>query len=177
MAQASGPGTLMIRRLDLHKILVTAVYFHRESGIKPMKRPQSGRRRFLQGTEGMSAVEMALVLPVLLLIICGVMDFGNLYLQWNIASEAAREGARMAAINPAGSTTPKSQADVESFIQSNYGDTLTITMSPSPATAGSPVTVTVSKPITFFTPGIKAMFPEDFTSVSGKSVMQAESST
>ena len=59
-----------------------------------MKRSQRGKYRLLQRTEGVSAVELALVLPVLLLIICGIMDFGNLYLQYNIASEAAREGAR-----------------------------------------------------------------------------------
>ena len=46
-----------------------------------MRRPQSGWRQFPKRTDGMSAVEFALLLPVMLLIVCGIMDFGNLYFQ------------------------------------------------------------------------------------------------
>ncbi len=42
-----------------------------------MRRPQSGWRQFPKRTDGMSAVEFALLLPVMLLIVCGIMDFGK----------------------------------------------------------------------------------------------------
>lgn len=47
---------------------------------------------------GSAAVEFALVLPVLLLIIFGIIDFGRMLHAKIILTEAAREGARAAAI-------------------------------------------------------------------------------
>ena len=66
--------------------------------MKLMRRPQSGWSRFRKRTDGVSAAEFALLLPVMLLIVCGIMDFGNLYFQLHIANEAAREAARLGAI-------------------------------------------------------------------------------
>ncbi|WP_460932230.1 TadE/TadG family type IV pilus assembly protein [Phycicoccus ginsengisoli] len=59
------------------------------------------------GERGAAAVEMALVLPVLLLILGGVIDFGRMYLGEVIVTNAARDGARMAA------TKAYSSADVD----------------------------------------------------------------
>lgn len=136
-----------------------------------IKRLQRGRLRFLRGIEGASAVEMAVVLPVLLLIICGIMDFGNMYCQLNIANEAAREGARKAAI-----TVPTTQSQVQTFVQSNFGTpngiTLTVTMSPTTSAAGGTVSVTVDNPITFFTPMISDLLGPK--TLKGQCVMQVE---
>ena len=76
-----------------------------------MRRPQSGWRQFPKRTDGISAVEFALLLPVMLLIVCGIMDFGNLYFQAHIANEAAREAARLGAI------TKQNQATVQATIR------------------------------------------------------------
>ncbi len=43
-------------------------------------------------------VEMALVLPILLLGVMGILDFGRAYFSWVIITNAAREGARAAAL-------------------------------------------------------------------------------
>jgi len=51
------------------------------------------RRR--QRERGASAVEFALVLPVLLLVIGGIIDFGRMFYAQNVVGNAAREGARM----------------------------------------------------------------------------------
>ena len=48
---------------------------------------------------GTAMVEMALVLPVLLLIILGVVDFGRAVNYWNDTNQLAGEGARHAAVN------------------------------------------------------------------------------
>lgn len=133
-----------------------------------MRRWQRGKYPFLRRTEGATAVEFAIVLTALLLILCGTMDFGNLYLQSNIASEAAREGARKAAV-----TSGTTQAAVQTFVQTKFGNQLTATMDPTTSASGSPVTVTVSNPITFFTPMISAFFPSNYKA-KGKTVMQVE---
>lgn len=48
---------------------------------------------------GAAAVEFALVLPVLLAILLGIMEFGFLFNQQISATNAAREGARFAAVH------------------------------------------------------------------------------
>src|SRR6478735_6148570 len=47
---------------------------------------------------GAAAVEMALVLPVLLLFIGGIVDFGRAYFTQVVLANAAREGARAAVV-------------------------------------------------------------------------------
>lgn len=47
---------------------------------------------------GAAAVEMALVLPLLLLLVFGVIDFGRMFNAQLTLTEAAREGARAAAV-------------------------------------------------------------------------------
>jgi Flp pilus assembly protein TadG len=47
---------------------------------------------------GAAAVEMAIILPVLLLILLGILEFGREYSKYQILQGAAREGARLAAV-------------------------------------------------------------------------------
>ena len=57
---------------------------------------------------GAAAVEAAFILPVLLLLVMGIMEFGFLFNQQVSATNAAREGARNAAIHYADATFPAS---------------------------------------------------------------------
>jgi TadE-like protein len=50
---------------------------------------------------GQSLVEVALVLPILLLILLGVFDFGRAVFAFNTVSNAAREAARVAIVDQA----------------------------------------------------------------------------
>lgn len=52
-----------------------------------------------------AAVEMALVLPVLLFLLMGMIDFGRAYNAQIQLSAAAREGVRLASLNTTGSST------------------------------------------------------------------------
>lgn len=51
-------------------------------------------RRAVDGDGGAAAVELALVLPVLLLVVFGIIDFGRALNAQITLTEAAREGAR-----------------------------------------------------------------------------------
>jgi len=62
---------------------------------------------------GQTVVEFALVLPVLLLILLGIMEFGRIWMTQNAITNAAREGARKAVLPSA------TQAQVETLIH-NY---------------------------------------------------------
>jgi hypothetical protein len=48
---------------------------------------------------GQSLVEVALVVPVLLLIFMGIFDFGRAIFAYNSVAEAARNGSRVAIVN------------------------------------------------------------------------------
>jgi Flp pilus assembly protein TadG len=48
--------------------------------------------------EGVAAVEFAIVLPLLCLILFGVLEFGRVWSQYQVFQGAAREGARCAAV-------------------------------------------------------------------------------
>ena len=59
---------------------------------------------------GAAAVEMAIVLPVLLLVMGGIVDFGRALFTQNIATNAAREGVRMRAL---GYTTAQADTRIQ----------------------------------------------------------------
>jgi len=92
-------------------------------------------------------VEFALLLPVLLLLLFGLIDLGRALNAQITLTQAAREGARLAAL---------SQANVVSRTQAAAiglsGVTVTVTACPSGNGAASDATVQVSYPFTFITP-------------------------
>ena len=47
---------------------------------------------------GMAMLEFVLILPALLMILFGILEFGVLFFQWQTLSNAAREGAREAIV-------------------------------------------------------------------------------
>jgi Flp pilus assembly protein TadG len=53
----------------------------------------------LQDTRGAALAELALVLPLLLLLLLGMLDFGKAFNQWMSGTHLANEGARLAAVN------------------------------------------------------------------------------
>lgn len=92
---------------------------------------------------GAVAVEMAVLLPLLLLILIGTMEFGRVFNVQNSLTQAAREGARHAAIN-----YNKSTLDVEgaalAAAPSLDGLAMSVTDNASSCTAGANVEVTTS---------------------------------
>lgn len=58
---------------------------------------------------GAAAVEFALVLPMLVVLVFGIISFGFMYTNWTALESGAREGARYMAIH---SRTDSSAADV-----------------------------------------------------------------
>jgi Flp pilus assembly protein TadG len=74
-------------------------------------------RRRLRQQRGAVAVEFALIMPVLLLILVGTLEFGRVWSQLQVFQGAAREGARCAAVKAGGVTT----CDIEARIRESSG--------------------------------------------------------
>lgn len=65
--------------------------------------------------KGQAVVELAITLPILLMILCGIIDFGWIFANQNIIDHCSREGARYAIVN---SVDAGSAVDIESFTRS-----------------------------------------------------------
>lgn len=77
-------------------------------------------RRAHRRDDGASAVEFALVIPVLIIVVFGVIAFGIVLAQQQALSNAAREGARFGAVNlfAQASGDPRTCASVVSKVRS-----------------------------------------------------------
>ena len=58
---------------------------------------RAGRSR--RGTEGQGLVEFAVVFPLIVLVLAAIFDFGRAIYAFNTVANAAREGARVAAVD------------------------------------------------------------------------------
>jgi TadE-like protein len=61
--------------------------------------------------EGVAAVEFAIILPVLALILFGVLEFGRVWSQYQLFQGAAREGARCAAVASTSECDPATEVE------------------------------------------------------------------
>jgi Flp pilus assembly protein TadG len=57
------------------------------------------RRRWSNGERGQALLEMALILPIFLLVFVSLFDLGRAVFVYNTLTNAAREGARLAIVN------------------------------------------------------------------------------
>ncbi len=57
-----------------------------------------------RGESGQTLVEFAVVLPLVLLLLLGIMDFGKAFNYWITENQVAAEGARRAAVNRGAAT-------------------------------------------------------------------------
>ncbi len=97
---------------------------------------------------GAAAVEFALILPLLLLVLFGIIDFGRALNNQITLTQAAREGVRVASLRVA-SPTPEAQA----VLAAGFSATPTVTVTVTPCGAsGSNARVVVARDFTFATP-------------------------
>ena len=102
------------------------------------------RRR---GERGETLVEFAFASLIFFTFIFGVLQFGIAIWNYNLIADLAQEGARYAAVHGQNSGSPKTLAQVDSYVQGlAYGLTVSTTGSDNPSiiAPGLPVTVMVS---------------------------------
>lgn len=124
-----------------------------------MRRFLSGgsHRRRAREERGQSAVEFALVLPVLALVVFACLKLGMAFFTYEQVASAANAGARAAAVNHGADPTSaaraaaRSLAPTASLSDSQIAVTYVSTASPPGAAWSYPgtVTVTVTYPLTF----------------------------
>lgn len=90
----------------------------------------------LKNEKGASAVEFALVLPIFVMLVFGIFQFGIAFNNWIAITHAAREGARLAAV---GQYTEQKVRDSAPSVAIQ-----SISVSGQGGTIGSPVTIIVT---------------------------------
>ena len=129
-----------------------------------------------RGQEGAAAVEFALLLPILMLLLAGFFDFGWLFYWQHTVTNASRTGARygVQAHYAAGTSTPRTDAEIKQLVRDNYGADLGVTVAPG-STSGTPLSVTVEKNMEWFFSGILQSFGVHLpTTVQNKTTMTME---
>lgn len=135
-------------------------------------------RKKCREEDGQSMVEFALILPIFLLILCGIIDFGWLFYNQLSLNNACREGARYAVVHTA------ENADTQAIIThienttttvfANDGVDITVTYSaPSDPTSGD-ITVSLEADISFFTPVLSTVLGKEKT-ITSTVIMKVES--
>jgi Flp pilus assembly protein TadG len=113
------------------------------------------RLRRISSASGQALVETAVTLPIILLVAVSIFEFGRAFQTWEVLTNAAREGARVAILPNA--TSNDVQSRVVSYMQGGQlGNYQSATVSvnqntPIPVGASTAATsvVTVSYPFSF----------------------------
>lgn len=111
--------------------------------------------------KGQSLVEFALVLPILILLLIGMLEFGRLFNSYMVLLNLSREGARYAA-------TGESDMWVQSYLSQKAvvldGENLNIFIQPEESSRkrGEPVCVRLELYIPLYTPVFNSFMPNPF---------------
>ena len=117
---------------------------------------------------GAALVEAAITVPIILLISVGIFEFGRAYQTWQVLTNAAREGARLAVIN--GSTDADVTTRVRNYMtagQLSNAATAGVTINRAVALTGSDTAsqITINYPFQFMVlnPVIRLITPSSTT--------------
>ena len=186
LAVVASPGGRLLRESSRGRRLIPALVGNQrvEGGAREMPAQPEGdyimrpcrpvKRHLLPGSEAASAVEFALLLPVLALLICGIIDFGFMFYNWNVVNEASREAARYAAVNKSvNNNNPPTKAQVQTYINNIY-PSVSLQLNPTQPTSNNTVTATVTYSYTIMTPIISAFFTSNPVTLTGATTMLVE---
>ncbi len=132
--------------------------------------------RRLGDSRGSVAVEFALFLPFLMMLVFGVVELGSAWFQRQMLVNASREGARLGSLlDDASNSAAQIQATVSNYLQTaGFPGAVTVTSSGADGGAGAQVQVTVSSP--YQLPVLGSLVPGALSSVTlqGVTVMRHE---
>ena len=119
--------------------------FSRGAGqVRPRLAPQ--RRRSRGQRFGVAAAEFAIVAPLFLLFVIGIVELGRALMVQQVLINASRVGARQAITLGATSSSVTSAVADYSTSVAVPGVNVTVSPDPGAAVAGDPITVTTSVP-------------------------------
>ncbi|WP_010247429.1 TadE/TadG family type IV pilus assembly protein [Acetivibrio cellulolyticus] len=130
------------------------------------------RKERMAGQKGQSIVETALILPIIILILTGIIDFGLMFNNYLVITNASREAARNAAV---GATDAEIAVMVANMTTSLNSSKLSTTIYPGQALRkkGDEVVVTIEYDNALLTPIISSIIPNPLH-LQAKTTMRME---
>jgi Flp pilus assembly protein TadG len=104
-------------------------------------------RRLLGAESGAELIEFGLTLPLLLLLVLGMIEFGFLFREYEIVTNAAREGARIAVL-PTYSANQTARQNNASARAKQYLTNAGLNQALANVTVGVPVSTVLAAPAT-----------------------------
>jgi Flp pilus assembly protein TadG len=127
--------------------------------------------RHLRKEQGAAAVEFALILPILVILVFGIIEFGRAYNAQVSLTGAAREGARHMAVtwDAAGVTAAKSKVVAAAALDSNVAVSISVGgAADAPCAPSKDATVEATYPLPYTIP----LVGQGTWTVKGKAVMR-----
>jgi len=134
----------------------------------------------IKSERGAALLEAAVTLPMLLLVAVGIFEFGRAYQTWQILTNAAREGARMAVLaDPSNGNVVTRVRDYMAAGQLSEANAATVDVNRSASISvnGAPVSasqVSIDYPFSFIVLQPVARLVAPTTSLGGAVVMHAQ---
>jgi len=129
------------------------------------------RRAGRKSERGATLVEFALILPILITLLFGVVEFGRLLNAQVVVTSATREGARYASL---GSSAATVTSQVKASCPTLDPTKITVTVTNAGGTSGTPVTVRVTYEFTLVSQGIASLFGSETVNISHEAIMRLE---
>lgn len=131
-------------------------------------------RRFRR-EDGQAMVEFALILPLLVLLLCGIIDFGWIFGNQITMNNASREAARFMAINY-DSTKPleDNETVAEGIMQARLTTMDDANLSVTLSVSGEVVMVSASYPLPILTPLLSTILGDDTITIDSSTSMRIE---
>lgn len=127
--------------------------------------------RIVRTDQGQAIVETALVMPIVVLLLFGILDAGRVFHALIIVTNGAREGARVGA-------THRPETDILTRVDAAMGGMnpadYDVTIVNAQGTSGDPISVTVDGRVTLLTPLIAKFFPTNPVTLSNTATMRLE---
>ncbi len=130
--------------------------------------------RKLKSEKGQAMLEFALILPILLILVCGIIDFGWIFYNQSELNNCAREGARYAIVNAG------EDDDIEDRVNNVASSsikpiTITITYSNTTTPLLGDVTVTLGSDVKVLTPLTGIFVENQQVALTAQATMKVES--
>ena len=126
----------------------------------------------MKSEKGQATVEFALILPILLLLLGGILNFGWVFGNRLLAQNAAREAARYTAIHYNDSSTDDDRQVAANIVLSRAPtiNTPVVTLS----VTGDTITVKVVSSVNMLTPLLSELFPDGKCAITTQCAMRLE---
>lgn len=132
----------------------------------------------MKSQKGQAAVEFALVLPILILLVCGVIDFGRMLYTANSLTSVCERAARYASIDY---TTKQDKETIRTYINGtlippgvDVIKTADLDVQPVPRVSDGTVTVHITYTMSYITPFISKLLSSSTKTMNFSSTCRVE---